>query len=730
VVNLIISNSSSHVSSVVLANGGALNTLAVQKLGAGTQTLTGNNTYTGGTLVSAGTLAFNAAGTAGTAGINVASGAMLEFGADIGDRVISNSIWGAGSLVQRGGNVRFAGELNLSGGVSIDAGTFHLSRNTVYEMSAFDLGAAAVLTGAGTLAGRITVRGTLAPGETYNGDPQAQRREVAADEQIWPTVNWASFDQDKVVSFGNFQYAVYWDADRALAVARRNLSTDEVQLVRFPDYLLADGLDYAQQNNGHRNAVVGLSPLDGRLHLAWDHHNNSLNYTRSRKDLITDPPNTITTADFELKQPIAGAPAEVTYPAFINDHQDKLMFFCRSGGSGSGDVVFFEYDAASGTWTVVAERLLGLAGTYAEWNNSTSRNAYLHDVLFDGNGRLHISWVWREAASTWASNHDLNYAYSDDRGRTWRNNAGEQIADVTRGEQITIDSPGIVVWPIPVYSWLMNQCGMTLDSRNNPHVATYHMEEVLVPETVAHDPPPAERWRLNYYHYWRDGDGVWHRRGPLPKPVSAQRPVIVAAPDDTIIIYFRTNNGIMAHVASAQSRWTDWRTLTLTGPEYTFPDASKPDRRRLKESRVLSLTADPNSLAPGQRGLAFLDFPIDPFLPPSERYGTTGTFEAPAGLSLEEGSRLVLRVNGVGDFSAVTSTDLDVRGEVHVYLGRDYAPAAGDAFAFLHGPLTSKVNWVLPCTTGSSSTTTSAGSRKLGPGVGEPHRCPWDPSLG
>jgi hypothetical protein len=290
----------------------------------------------------------------------------------------------------------------------------------------------------------------------------------------------------------------------------------------------------------------------------------------------------------------------------------------------------------------------------------------------------------------------LNYAYSDDRGRTWKNNAGVQIADVTRGEQITIDSPGIIVWSIPVYSWLMNQCGMTLDSRNNPHVATYHMEEVLVPETVAHDPPPAERWRLNYYHYWRDDSGVWHRRGPLPKPASADRPVIVAAPDDTIIIYFRTAGGIMAHAASARSGWTDWRTHALTGPEYTYLDASKPDRRRLKDSNILSLTADPNAVTGGARGFAFLDFPMENLILSPEQYGTTGIFDAPAGLVLEQGSQLMLRVNGAGDYSFVTSGSIDIRGEVHVHLGRDYSPVAGDTFAFLRGPLSGDVAWVLP----------------------------------
>lgn len=431
-------------------------------------------------------------------------------------------------------------------------------------------------------------------------------RVATADADIWPAVNWASFDQDKVVSYGGYQYSIYWDADRVLAIARRNLHTNEAHTVRLEEYVLAAGRPEAQQRDGHRNTVVGVSPGDGRLHLAWDHHNNDLNYTRSREGFLTEPPAEMSAADFEPRQPVVeGAPQRVTYPRFFNDHQDNLYFFYRSGGSGSGDIVIFQYDAARGRWSIVSERLFGRSGIYRPWNDSTSRNAYMHDLLFDRNGRLHVTWVYREEGRTWASNHDLHYAYSDDRGRTWKNNDGERIADTRKGEQITIDSPGIVVRRIPVFSWLMNQCAMTLDSSNQPHVATFHLEEPFEPEHLQHDPPASVQHRLNYYHYWRDDLGTWHRSDPLPK--HGRRPAIVAAPDDTIVIYFLTGEGFMCHVARAEDRWRHWQTFRLTGPEFGGSDVSKPDRRLLAEDTVLSFTADPKARESG-RGFALLDF--------------------------------------------------------------------------------------------------------------------------
>lgn len=439
-------------------------------------------------------------------------------------------------------------------------------------------------------------------------------RVVIVEQPVWTPFNWASFDQDKIVSWGDYQYTVYWAADRVLTVARRCLTSDTVQRVRLEDHVLAAGHPESHRYDGHRNTVVGISPGDGRLHLAWDHHGDDLNYTRSRAGLLTEPPERLNNADFEPQQAVVpGAPQQVTYPRFFNGPDETLYFFYRSGGSGAGNIALFQYAADRGQWNTISDRLFGLEGVYPAWNNSPSRNAYMHDLLFDADGRLHITWVYREAGQSWASNHDLHYAFSDDQGRNWKNNAGVPIADTRLGQRIVLDSPGIVVYEIPVFSWLMNQCAMTLDSNNQPHVATYHMAEPFRPEVLQHNPPLDEQHRLNYYHYWRDPQGGWHRSQPLPLPLPRRRPMIIAAPDDTIIIYFSTNEGFQAHVAQAADRWSQWKTLHLTGPEFTCHDATKPDRRLLRDRNILSFTADPNGGKPN-RGIAILDFRLERLL--------------------------------------------------------------------------------------------------------------------
>ena len=84
---------------------------------------------------------------------------------------------------------------------------------------------------------------------------------------------------------------------------------------------------------------------------------------------------------------------------------------------------------------------------------------------------------------------------------------------------------------------------------------------------------------------------------------------MVAAPDDTILIYFATGDGFYCHAARSSDAWQAWKTIRLTGPEFTVGDVSKHDRRLLRDRGILSFTADRNGLKPGS-GFAILDFAI------------------------------------------------------------------------------------------------------------------------
>lgn len=89
------------------------------------------------------------------------------------------------------------------------------------------------------------------------------------------------------------------------------------------------------------------------------------------------------------------------------------------------------------------------------------------------------------------TNHDLGYAYSDDKGKTWKNNAGTTVATLANGGVITPSTAGIHVFTIPQNSGILNQEGQIADAAGRFHVIN------------------RERTGGSYlwYHYWRSATG-------------------------------------------------------------------------------------------------------------------------------------------------------------------------------------------------------------------------------
>jgi ribosomal protein L24E len=79
-----------------------------------------------------------------------------------------------------------------------------------------------------------------------------------------------------------------------------------------------------------------------------------------------------------------------------------------------------------------------------------------------------MTWSWRDTPDAKTS-HDLCYAFSDDGGKTWKNNAGVEIGR-TGEKYITADSLGVSVWKIPTGTRYINGGSLAISGDGTVHV--------------------------------------------------------------------------------------------------------------------------------------------------------------------------------------------------------------------------------------------------------------------
>jgi hypothetical protein len=429
------------------------------------------------------------------------------------------------------------------------------------------------------------------------------------------TMNGQTFQQEGVITHKGYQYASYFADGGVLAVARRQLPDGQWETIHFPDYKAGDRQD------SHNVAAIGIAEGDGTIHLAFDHHNDPLHYRRSVQGLASDP------GKFQWKAehfgPVTnslegiGPVKEVTYPHMVSAPGGKLQMLFRIGSSGNGDWHLFEYDpAGAGKWTNVG-LMLSRAGAY---QISPSRCAYPNPIRYDAKGVLHVTWCWREQPKgkpfDLRTNHDILYAYSEDQGRTWKNNGGNVIADLTgnnpdQPKSIGIDTMGIVVVPTKWLWGQMNTNTQTIDAQGRVHIISWQL-----PNDAKEGTKDLNQWR--YHHYWRDGEGTWHEN---KLPFHGRKPQLVFDPaGNAVIVYCATDNAnyhgvdpggkLTIMTARQSSKWTDWTKVA----EVDRISVGEPllDHPRWTAEGILSVYLQDKPAEPGQpSALRVIDFRIE-----------------------------------------------------------------------------------------------------------------------
>ncbi len=257
------------------------------------------------------------------------------------------------------------------------------------------------------------------------------------------SVNTVVFRKNSLVTYGDNQFISFYNAKGKVVLGKRKTGTTK--------WLLKETGFTGNIKDAH-NSISIMTDGEGYLHLAWDHHNNPLNYAKSIAPL---------SLEMSEKIKMTGSnESSVTYPEFHRLPNGGLLFLYRDGGSGKGNLVVNRYDIKTMQWKQLHSNLIDGEG---------KRNAYWQ-AFVNSKGIIHLSWVWRESPDV-ASNHDMCYAKSMDGGATWVSSDGKKYQlpiTAATAEYISV---------ISQKTELINQTSMFADETGNVFIASYWREK-------------------------------------------------------------------------------------------------------------------------------------------------------------------------------------------------------------------------------------------------------------
>lgn len=140
--------------------------------------------------------------------------------------------------------------------------------------------------------------------------------------------------------------------ERNLMLSRLNIATDEWVTIQFPDKSklyqgVKNGVDITGAGDSHRETTVGVSAIDGTIHLVYDMHSDRLNYRVSNKNIAFAPASEFTINNFSPKRDYFKPGKSIgtfTYPSFETNNMGELILEYRLGTSRQGDKYLLYYD--------------------------------------------------------------------------------------------------------------------------------------------------------------------------------------------------------------------------------------------------------------------------------------------------------------------------------------------------------------------------------------------------
>ncbi|KAF9525469.1 hypothetical protein CPB83DRAFT_543391 [Crepidotus variabilis] len=366
-------------------------------------------------------------------------------------------------------------------------------------------------------------------------------------------VNVNSFQLSAVLTYGGYQYAAWYTSTKYAILARKPLPSGSWEKLQLPHQL--------STSDSHNVIALGISPQDGKIHVAMDCHSTKVYYTSSEASFAGSSATWTASRFGAITNTIGNLKVgtTVTYPQFVVTPDNHLQFVYRSGVSGNGATQLAEYN--SGSWSSVGS-WASASGTYTSSNGATStaRNLYIHGFTYRS-GRAHVTGTWREqngavsCNSGGLTNHDTVYFYSDDKGRTWHSSAGSSVGTSGSGP-VNVNTGGIIADALNADHGLMNQESQDVDSGGQIHAIISYVPGRFGQCVSSYVNDRTANGRA--FHLYRSSNGTFSKMEiPFALNSVGRSQIVLDASDNAYVVL----PFVRVVSASKSSGWTDWAVV-------------------------------------------------------------------------------------------------------------------------------------------------------------------------
>ena len=278
---------------------------------------------------------------------------------------------------------------------------------------------------------------------------------------------------DCIAAYKQFVFMTWYKGgkeERNMMLTRYNTETGTKKTIEFP-HKHTGWRNVWYIGESHNTIGIGVSPLDGTIHLLFDMHaytkgrptdgslkDDYFRYSYSKKNAAD-----VSDEDFTLEQFVEDSTpgdythlslngvanhaefSEFTYPKFFMNGQGDLFFSMRKGSSPNGGYHFAKYDATTSSWSNFVK--------FADKNAKNSGEQYnwgMYGRLQFVGGKIAIGFQRRlqNTNDRYLYQNGFYFAYSDDpSGQTgWKNYKGESFSTPIRdADKILAYEPGDLV---------------------------------------------------------------------------------------------------------------------------------------------------------------------------------------------------------------------------------------------------------------------------------------------